>query len=186
MSVPIGWTVISNQKSAAAFAQAILNAPRESGIGTSISDALELSRLMLESSPLRAPRMVIDVSGDGVNNAGRPVLGARQEVLDAGIIINGLPIQADDTAHDLKRYFESCVVGGPGSFVLPAADFVDFARAIRRKLVLEISGLQPARLEPAVIRAAVAPQRPQRPGVQTPPPYPGGCDFPMFGGFNFR
>lgn len=194
MDVPIGWTVVSDEKSATALAQQILTLPRQSGRGTSIAEGLLLSAQMLDTMPLRAPRMVIDVSGDGPNNIGDPMLEARNRVLARGMVINGLPIVDGSAAVDLERYFQGCVIGGPGSFVIPASDFVDFARAIRRKLVLEISGLTPAERpsgQPALLKAAATPDaaRPRQ-GFAPPrtPPYEGGCDFPMFGGggFGFR
>jgi hypothetical protein len=203
MTVPIGWQVIHDQKTATAFAQQVLAVPHVSGRGTSIADAIELSmRLLEKSTSVRATKKVIDVSGDGPNNAGRPILDARNEALAQGVVINGLPIIDDSTMPDLDKYYSGCVTGGVGSFVIVAKGFPDFARAIRRKLILEISGLQPgerpasgpvivkvAMTGGAPLRLAQAPSpRPAIPrhlaGVN--PPYPAGCDFPMFGGFNFR
>src|SRR5215471_14939181 len=205
MSVPVNWMVVQDQNSATAFVKALVAARRPSARGTSISDALELSLRMLEKGPYHAVKRVIDVSGDGANNAGGPVLEARNEVLSKGITINALPIIDDSTPQDLDKYFEGCVVGGPGNFVIPAKGFGDFARAMRRKLVLEISGLTPKELpegNPLLIKVAAAnpPQQGARPRPNLPParpfntnpPYPGGCDFPMFGGgfgnfgFGFR
>jgi Protein of unknown function (DUF1194) len=194
MGVPVNWMIVRDQKSAEEFIHTLITAERHSGRGTSISDALELSQRMLERGPFRSAKQVIDVSGDGVNNAGRPVLVARDEVLAKGITINALPIIDDSTPQDLDKYFQGCVIGGPGSFVLVAKGFGDFARALRRKLVLEISGLTPSE-NPAgnpllkKVAATTAQNTPARPapprGGFTPksPPYPGGCDYPMFGGF---
>src|SRR5262245_43021191 len=92
MSVPVNWMVIRDQKSAEDFVRTLIAAPRQSARGTSISDALELSERMLEKGPLRSAKQVIDVSGDGVNNAGRRVLDVRDEVLAKSITINALPI----------------------------------------------------------------------------------------------
>jgi hypothetical protein len=194
MSVPVNWMVIRDQKSAEDFVRTLIAAPRQSARGTSISDALELSQRMLEKGPFRSAKQVIDVSGDGVNNAGRRVLDVRDEVLAKSITINALPIIDDSTPQDLDKYFEGCVIGGPGSFVIPAKGFGDFARAMRRKLILEISGLTPPELptpEPLLrkVAASTAQNAPARPALprggytSNHPPYPGGCDFPMFGGF---
>ena len=195
MGVPVNWMIVHDQKSAEDFIHTLITAERHSGRGTSISDALELSQRMLEKGPYRSAKQIIDVSGDGVNNAGRRVMEARDEVLAKGITINALPIIDDSTPQDLDKYFQGCVIGGPGAFVLPAKGFGDFARALRRKLVLEISGLTPRedpaanpllRKVAATAPAQNAPARPALPrGGYTPkyPPYPGGCDFPMFGGF---
>lgn len=190
MSVPVNWTIIRDQKTAEEFVKKLVAAPRQSARGTSISDALELSERLLEIGPYRSAKQVIDVSGDGSNNAGRSVTEVRDEVLAKSITINALPIIDDSTQQDLNKYFEGCVIGGPGSFVIPAKGFGDFARAMRRKLILEISGLTPKEMpvkEPLLkkVAATTAPARPAARGgfVARNPPYPGGCDFPMFGGF---
>jgi len=195
MGLPVPWMMIRDEKTAGDFVRTLVAAERHSGRGTSISDALELSRRVFEISPYTSAKQVIDVSGDGVNNAGRRVMEVRDEVLADGITINALPIIDDTTPQDLDKYFQGCVIGGPGSFVIPAKGFADFAVAMRRKLVLEISGLRPEEApdgNPLLKKvAAAAPQAaPARP-VLPPrggftarnPPYPGGCDYPMFGGF---
>ena len=197
MSVPVNWTIVRDQKSAEEFVKRLVAAPRQSARGTSISDALELSERLLAIGPYRSTKQVIDVSGDGANNAGRRVMEVRDEVLAKSITINALPIMDETTQQDLDKYFEGCVIGGPGSFVLPAKGFGDFARAMRRKLILEISGLTPEEIpagNPLLKKVAAttppgAPARPAPRGGYTArkPPYPGGCDFPMFGGFgNFN
>jgi hypothetical protein len=98
---------------------------------------------------------VIDVSGDGPNNMGLPVAPSRNEVISDGITINGLPIMLKPVntfggfnIPDLDIYYEDCVIGGPGAFVVTVKDVRDFESAIRRKLVLEIAG-SPAHLVPA-------------------------------------
>ena len=85
------------------------------------------------------------MSGDGPNNIGSPVVDARDVALSAGIVINGLPmlIRPSPTYKQLDRYYADCVIGGPGSFVLPVYDMPEFADAIRRKLILEVSGDMP-------------------------------------------
>ena len=204
MSVPVNWMIVQDQASAINFSKALVAARRPSARGTSISDALEMSLRMLETGPYHSVKQVIDVSGDGVNNAGRSVQDVRDEIVAKGITINGLPILDYSTPEDLDKYFEGCVIGGPASFVIPAKGFVDFARAMRRKLVLEISGLKPADMpdgNPLIVKVAAStaqnarptPVQPVRPRPNTTSPYAGGCNFPMFGGgfgnfgnFNFR
>jgi hypothetical protein len=193
MSVPVNWMIIRDQRSAEDFVKTLIAAPRQSARGTSISDALELSQRMLEKGPYHSAKQVVDVSGDGENNAGRPLLAVRDELLAKSITINGLPIIDETTSQDLDKYYEGCVIGGPGSFVIPAKGFGDFARAMRRKLILEISGLTPQEApgaNPLLKKvAATSPQAaPARPiprggyAAKNPPPAR-GCDFPMFGGF---
>ncbi|MFW8644830.1 DUF1194 domain-containing protein [Rhizobium beringeri] len=94
---------------------------------------------------LSVRRQVIDVSGDGPNNSGDPVTPARDKAVEAGMIINGLAImlRPSDAPNGLDKYYADCVIGGPGAFVLPVRKIEDFAIAVRRKLVLEISYLSP-------------------------------------------
>ena len=97
------------------------------------------------------PWRVIDISGDGPNNNGAPVTGARDEALSKGIVINGLPIMVKEPSYstmdidNLDYYYEDCVIGGPGSFVVPIKDREKFKEAIRTKLLLEVAGRTPDR-----------------------------------------
>ena len=133
----IGWTRIDGEASARAVAAKLTAAPRTVfGGGTSISGAIDHSRELLRASPLAASRQVIDVSGDGRNNRGRPLADARSEALGAGVVINGLPILGSEFA--LDRYYEDEVIGGPGAFIIVANGFDDFSRAILRKLLRDL------------------------------------------------
>ena len=137
----VPWTLLKDQASVLAFASAIEKAPRElfSG-GTSISGAIDHAMLLLPSAPFKGTKRVIDISGDGSNNRGRPVTQARDDAVHAGVIVNGLPILSLELWLD-KYYFEN-VIGGPGSFMIPAESYEKFADAVLRKLVLEIASLQ--------------------------------------------
>ena len=137
----VPWTLLKDQASVLAFASAIEKAPRElfSG-GTSISGAIDHAMLLLPSAPYKGTKHVIDISGDGSNNRGRPVTQARDDAVSAGVIINGLPILALEPWLD-KYYFEN-VIGGPGSFMIPAESYEKFSDAVLRKLVLEIAFLK--------------------------------------------
>ena len=134
----VPWTLLKDQASALVFAGAIEKAPRElfSG-GTSISGAIDHALKLLPSSPYKGTKRVIDVSGDGSNNRGRSVTEARDDAVRAGVVINGLPILALEPYLD-KYYFDH-VIGGPGSFMIPAESYEKFAEAVLRKLVLEIA-----------------------------------------------
>ena len=134
----VEWTLVGDEESATTFAAAIERTPRQlfSG-GTSISGAIDYAMTLFPKSPFRAPRRVIDVSGDGSNNRGRSVTLARDEAVDAGVIINGLPILALEP--DLGRYYQNSVIGGPGAFVVTAKDFETFGEAILKKLIAEIA-----------------------------------------------
>jgi len=154
------WTTVSDKRSAGAFADAVLSAPRTYGRGTSLGAALEMGAALIESSGYQATRKAIDISGDGPSNTGRAVAEVRDEVVAHGIVINGLPIMSGDYGTgdwgaypgQLDQYFMHCVIGGQGSFIVPARGFQEFVAAMRRKLVLEISD---ARETPYVIKTAV-------------------------------
>ena len=139
--VVVDWTLINDKTSAEAFAAAIEAAPRQLfGGGTSISGAIDYSRVLLAGSPFRATRHVIDISGDGSNNSGRSVTQARDEAVADGIGINGLPILTVEPG--LDRYYYDNVIGGPGAFMIPAENYDTFADAILKKLISEIAGAE--------------------------------------------
>jgi hypothetical protein len=151
----VPWRLIDGPESADGFAADIARARYTRASRTSISGALLFGMPLFEGSGYRGLRKVIDVSGDGVNNNGPLVTVARDEVLAKGITINGLPIMikrpnsATMDIEELDIYFEDCVIGGPGSFVIPIKDRNQFKEAIRTKLVLEIAGrVPPARIVP--------------------------------------
>jgi hypothetical protein len=155
--VIVPWRLIEGPESADSFAAEIGRARYTRASRTSVSTALLFGAAQFDNSGFRGLRRVIDVSGDGVNNNGPLVTDARDEVLAKGITINGLPIMFKrptwsmmDIDH-LDQYFEDCVIGGPGSFVIAIKEREQFKEAIRTKLVLEIAGLVP---EPRVIPAA--------------------------------
>ena len=155
--VIVPWRLIEGPESADSFAAEIGRARYTRASRTSVSTALLFGAAQFENSGFRGLRRVIDVSGDGVNNNGPLVTDARDEVLAKGITINGLPIMFKrptwsmmDIDH-LDQYFEDCVIGGPGSFVIAIKEREQFKEAIRTKLVLEIAGLVP---EPRVIPVA--------------------------------
>jgi hypothetical protein len=136
------WTLIKDAASANTFADMLAGAPRQLFRGgTSISGAIDYSRVLLAASPFTAARRIIDVSGDGSNNSGRPVTAARDEAVAAGIGINGLPILTVEP--DLDHYYHDNVIGGPGAFMIPVANYDNFADAVLKKLINEIAGTEP-------------------------------------------
>lgn len=155
--IAVPWTKVSDATSANAFADAVASAPRALfGGGTSISGAIDTGMALLFDNPYRASRRVIDISGDGANNRGRPAAQARDEAVRAGVGINGLPILALEP--DLDRYYEQNVIGGPGAFVIAARSYETFADAILKKLIAEIANAPPEP-GPASVQAASAAAR---------------------------
>lgn len=136
--------MVSDRASAQAFA-ARLTARFDSALRrTSISGAIDFASGLFEGNGFAGERRVIDISGDGPNNQGRPVEAARDDALARGIAINGLPLMTREGLgyqwhlEDLDEYYRHCVVGGPASFVIPVLEWSHFPEAVRRKLVLDL------------------------------------------------
>lgn len=145
----VDWTLVASPSDAEALAATLLAQPAYSYRFTSISSALRFGVGMFDNNGFDGIRRVIDISGDGPNNRGGVVTVARDEALARGVTINGLPIMAFSDAFDrwgipdLDAYYEACVIGGPGAFVIAVESWQDLADAIERKLVLEIAGSPP-------------------------------------------
>jgi hypothetical protein len=154
------WRLIDGPETADAVAAEIARAPYRRASRTSISGALRFAKPLFNESGYKGLRRVIDVSGDGTNNAGPLVVPMRDEVLAADITINGLPIMlkrpfvGSMDIENLDIYYEDCVIGGPGAFVVPIREREKFIEATRTKLVLEVAGRQPeAQVVPASSQA---------------------------------
>lgn len=155
----VPWTLLDSADAIRGFAAAIEDAPRQLHFGgTSISGAIDHAASLFASTSYKAGRRVIDVSGDGANNRGRPADTARDEAVAAGLVINGLPITQLDP--DLARYYRASVIGGEGSFVLAAESYEAFGEAILKKLILEIAAA------PAVEDIARVAGTPRIPGLK--------------------
>jgi len=147
----IPWRVIEGPESADAVANEIMKTPIRRASRTSISGAINFAMPLFDENPYRGLRRVIDISGDGPNNNGGPVVAARDAALEKGVVINGLPIMVKEPSYstmdidNLDLYYEDCVIGGPGSFVVTIKDREKFKEAIRTKLLLEVAGRTPER-----------------------------------------
>jgi hypothetical protein len=155
----VPWRVIEGPETADAFAGEIARAPYRRASRTSIGGALMFAKPLFAASGFRGLRRVIDVSGDGPNNSGPLVVPQRDDIVASGITINGLPLMLNrpnsfsmDIA-DLDIYFEDCVIGGPGAFVIPVRDRAQFKEAIRTKLIMEVAELKGARVQPVQARS---------------------------------
>ncbi len=156
-AVVVPWTPIADAATAKSFVATLDDAPPGRRHGTSISGALAFAAPLFDGNGYEGPRRVIDISGDGANNMGPPVMPARDAVVAAGIVINGLPIAIRPSGGwfgldgpELVAYYRDCVIGGPGAFVLPVTEAGPLAEAIRQKLVREIAGRVPRPLPAAV------------------------------------
>lgn len=169
----VGWHVLDGAESADAFASKIAARPSATHGGTSISGALRFGSGLFDNE-FEGGRRVIDISGDGPNNIGTPVIPERDAAVSAGIVVNGLPIliRPSPSVGELDRYYAECVTGGPNSFVLPIRRSAEFATAIRRKLILEVSAVSViAAVVPAQAAAPVDCERGERERRRYSDPY---------------
>jgi hypothetical protein len=156
-AIVVPWAVIDSPESANAFADQLQGRPLQKIARTSISSAIRFSTALIKNNPYEGLREVIDISGDGPNNSGEPVVMARDMAREAGVIINGLPLlmKRDNDGFDLEDldvYYEQCVITGPGAFVIPVRGKDQFRDAIRSKIIREIASVTLP--EPLVQQAA--------------------------------
>lgn len=147
--VIVPWTLVEDSESAEKFAASLNRPIPTTQSRTSISGAIDFTSALFDNNGFKGMRKVVDISGDGANNNGRPVAAARDEALAKGIIINGLPLMTRGDFYsswavkDLDVYYTNCVIGGPGAFMIPVNSWDQFPEAVRRKLVLELAGDTP-------------------------------------------
>jgi hypothetical protein len=158
--IVVDWTVVRDGEAADGVAATMLAAPRSFLGRTSISAAIDFAMERFAAAPAEAEKRIIDISGDGTNNAGRTITEARDQAVTAGVTINGLAItntQANpgyafhtQPPGGLPKYYEENVIGGSGAFLSQVDNFGAFAEAITRKLVTEISAA-PSRHQTAAL-----------------------------------
>lgn len=148
--VTVPWMIIDSQSSAARFSNTLSQAELLRMRRTSIGDALVFAAAQFDINSFSGARRVIDISGDGRNNSGVSLSTARHLVISRGITINGLPILLKKSLSystgknsQIDVYYEDCVIGGPGAFIVPVKALDEFIDAIRKKIILEVAGLQP-------------------------------------------
>lgn len=144
--VQVPWILITDAESARDFFDRVMASRRAFWGWTSISAAIDFSVAQFETCPYPTIRKVIDVSGDGPNNSGRPVHHARDEALARDVVVNGLvimndPVYRGSSEPPLDEVYREQVIGGPGAFLIAVQDFESFAYALRNKLIREIAGL---------------------------------------------
>ncbi len=165
--VLVPWTVIDGPATAKAFADKLAEAPYRRARRTSISGAIDTAAKLFENNGYSGLRRVIDVSGDGTNNDGRHVTAARDDAVRDGIVINGLPLLIRPSnwgfvdITNLDEYYEDCVIGGTGAFMISIKDRAHFVRATKTKLLMEIADLAP-RIEDKGVSASRVQQREPR------------------------
>lgn len=167
----VDWTIIDGPESARRFTDLLQARPPRRLYRTSISGALDFAVPLFEQNDFRGIKRVIDVSGDGSNNQGRPVTAARDDALAQGITINGLPIMLNrpnfgyPEVEPLDAYYTQCVIGGPAAFVVPIRDRGQFIDAVRTKILLEVALAPPPEWPSQVIPGHVIPAQDETPQV---------------------
>ncbi len=166
MRVISEWTEIGDEKSANAFADTLTLNPPRTAYRTAIAAAIDFAALWFDMNAFEGTRRVVDISGDGPNNWGGPVVRARERAVAQGVIINGLPIVNDRPSlsgrpqiPNLDLYYRDCVIGGPGAFIVVANTFEEFAAAVRKKLIIEIADRSPTAPKVRLIPAQRTPDR---------------------------
>lgn len=144
--VKIPWTLIEDAGDAQDFADAVMEQPVHcGGGGTNITDTLRFGAELLRTNDFNGARLIIDISGNGMNNSRYPPDPVRDELVRRGVTINGLPLeltdgQADDPRSEhVAAHYEQHVIGGPGSFVMSVNNIADFGKALKIKLYREIA-----------------------------------------------
>jgi hypothetical protein len=152
----IDWMLVDSARAARGFSDKLAESPRTSQSWTAVGQALAYSAKRFEDAPFTSRRRIIDISGDGRTNDGPPAELIRDRLVADGFVINGLPVMMNRTNYGrpaditLDKYYEENVIGGPGSFMTVAANFDDFGRAVRSKLIREISSrVMPVATSPA-------------------------------------
>jgi len=165
MRIITDWTLIDGAEAAYAFADSLESNPPRTAFRTAISSAIDFAVTWFDVNDFEGTRRVVDISGDGANNWGGPVTMARDRAVARGVIINGLPIVNDRPGPsgrpqlaNLDLYYENCVIGGPGAFIVVANSYPEFAEAVRRKLIIEIADAAP-RSSPGLALVQYQPDR---------------------------
>lgn len=141
----VDWMLVGGAADAAEFGQAVLAAPRSPQSYNAIGDAIDHAVKLLAACPCRPTRQIIDVSGDNPDSRSHlPGPLARDMAMASGVTINALAIVQDGRLGPqgrpwLVETFEQTIVGGFGAFATAANSRADFARALREKMILEIS-----------------------------------------------
>lgn len=167
--VLVPWTLVDSPQTAQAFADKLAEAPYRRAQRTSISGAIDFAMQQFTNNGYSGERLVIDVSGDGTNNNGRPVTLARDDAVRQGVTINGLPLLIRPSNYgyfndiaNLDEYYEDCVIGGVGAFSIPIKDRANFIEATRTKLVMEVASILP---QPLFKDSAIIPAQAREPRV---------------------
>jgi Ca-activated chloride channel homolog len=107
------------------------------GSDTAVGQGLRLATAQFAAVP-DCVRRVIDISGDGQENAGFTDSTARAEAMDLGVNINAIAIEEPGPASPITSYYRRWVIT-PGGFVVTARGLQDYAETLRLKLLRELT-----------------------------------------------
>jgi len=177
--VALPWQIIASAEDGRKAAQSVRGLPQRRGEYTCVARMMGfVNNVVLPTVPAQAGRIVVDVSGDGIDNcAVRGTSDKERDLLvSAGVTINGLPIIVkgendivgagayrapgygldnlgpDTDTTTLDAWYSEHVIGGPGAFLKTAQGYEDFGRAFRQKFVTEVSGATQVRAKQAAAR----------------------------------
>ena len=132
------WQRMFSPADVSRFATRAAAMPRAfSGSDTAVGEGLRFATAGFSAVP-DCKRRVIDVSGDGQENAGFTDARARAEAIDAGILINAIAIEEPGPASPITAYYRRWVIT-PGGFVVTARGLQDYAETLRLKLLRELT-----------------------------------------------
>lgn len=132
------WRRMLDPSDVADFARSARDTPRGfARSDTAIGAAIAFSVVQF-AAVADCRRRLIDVSGDGQENAGFTVKTARAAAQAAGIGINAVAIEDPGSSFPITSYFRGSVITR-GGFVLTARGLSDYPRAIREKLLRELT-----------------------------------------------
>ena len=139
--VPItpDWVLIETPEDLESVARAVEASRRgRTDMPTALGYALGHAAVALGRAP-GCTYATIDVSSDGENNEGFPPGVAFSAFDFAEVTVNALVVGGADGAPALMAYYRAQVLRGPGAFAVEALGYGDYARAMERKLVRELS-----------------------------------------------
>ncbi|MCF2870480.1 DUF1194 domain-containing protein [Octadecabacter sp. G9-8] len=134
--VSIPWTQIRTEADVRNFAADARTMPRAFVMSdTAPGDAILFALDFMQTAPT-CERQVIDISGDGTPNAGSDTRTASRQAERQGVTINGIAIESMGVA--ITTFFSRAVITRDG-FVITARTHRDYPRAIREKILREVS-----------------------------------------------
>jgi Ca-activated chloride channel family protein len=133
----VPWQRMLDPAAVARFADSAAAMPRAfKGSDTAVGQAIRFA-LATFAPVADCKRQVIDISGDGQENAGFSDLKARSEAVAAGVMINAIAIEEPGPAFPITSYYRGWVIT-PGGFVVTARGLQDYAATLRLKLLREL------------------------------------------------